>query len=271
MKMVKHITLGIVISLIIIGLDYTFRLSKNAEPQKLITTSTIHNIEFVQIPTGEFTIFMPITESVVGLSYIEKDVTFTKPFAISKYEITRKQWQDCTDDGICKNAKRQRSWQTPNHPMTNISWQDAATYAQWLSDKTGENYRLPTEEEWLYVAHEGKPYTPKKFVDEDLLFKQDIRREETKSKGDFGANNWGVHDMNGSTTEWTLSCWRASKGKSLEYVDTAILKDRRECGIRILQGNDRVHLPYFIKNPIGGGCSTGKVPSHVGMRLVKEL
>ncbi|MDM8563884.1 SUMF1/EgtB/PvdO family nonheme iron enzyme, partial [Candidatus Marithioploca araucensis] len=38
--------------------------------------------------------------------------------------------------------------QQENSPVVCISWNDAVAYAKWLSQQTGQQYRLPTEVEW---------------------------------------------------------------------------------------------------------------------------
>ena len=104
-----------------------------------------------------------------------------------------------------------------DRPAVQISWHDADAYAGWLSRKTGETYRLPTDEEWPFAAgskfkDDGVP------VDDDDPSKRWIARYERESDrgptearthnfGAFGINENGLLDMGGNVREWTSTCF----------------------------------------------------------------
>src|SRR5215470_8952156 len=73
-------------------------------------------------------------------------VRIPKPFAIGRYQITFEDY-----DQFARAAGREltdeNKWSRRRQPVINVSWQDAVEYSKWLSEKTGQRYRLPTEAE----------------------------------------------------------------------------------------------------------------------------
>jgi len=106
---------------------------------------------------------------------------------------------------------------TDNAPIIGISWYDAVAYCKWLSEKTGENYRLPTEAEWEYAARAGTT-TKWSFGDnekelKDYAWYDDNSGNTTHPVGDRKPNPWGLYDMHGNVWEWCED-WHNEKEKT---------------------------------------------------------
>ncbi|HKE47492.1 MAG TPA: bifunctional serine/threonine-protein kinase/formylglycine-generating enzyme family protein [Rhodanobacteraceae bacterium] len=95
--------------------------------------------------------------------------------------------------------------QTGDHPVVCVSWQDAKAYTEWLSRKTDEHYRLPTQQEWMHVAQAivvatgcgGGNFSPES-CDDGFA--------NTSPVGRFPATRFGLFDVVGNVAVWTADC-----------------------------------------------------------------
>lgn len=102
-----------------------------------------------------------------------------------------------------------------NHPVIHVSWNDAVAYAQWLSQKTGKTWRLPTEAEWEYAAKGGQnhTYTGSESID-DVGWYSGNSGNQTHLVGQKKPNGFGLYDMTGNVWEWCSDWYSDSYYKS---------------------------------------------------------
>jgi hypothetical protein len=103
--------------------------------------------EMVVIPAGEFEMGCVSGKSCSKVELPVRTVKFDNPFAVGKYEVTFDEY-DAFAEATKRDLPGDQGWGRGRRPVINISWEDAAAYAQWLSEQTGKRYRLPTEAEW---------------------------------------------------------------------------------------------------------------------------
>ena len=97
------------------------------------------------------------------------------------------------------------------HPVLGITYHAAMQYCRWLSLKTGETYRLPTEAEWEYAACAGTKTAyffgddPKKLG--EYAWDNDNSDGDSKAVGTKKANPWGLYDICGNVSEYCLDLY----------------------------------------------------------------
>lgn len=206
-----------------------------------------------------------------------EDVRFRRPFEIMAYQVSTSDYALCVADGACEAAEG-ASGKNGKLPATGVSFRDAMAYAKWLSDRTGETWRLPTDEEWAFAAAE-------RFADDTLgvedgnnpaarwlaRYRSEAesakgRDPEPKPHGHFGANSKGVYDLAGNVWEWTSTCYRRASVNKQGNVDNST----DNCGVRVTGGQHRGYMSFFIRDGKSGGCAAGMAPDNLGIRLVKE-
>ena len=147
-------------------------------------TMTIDGIECVLVKAGTFTMGSPISEEGRDDNETQHEVTLTKDFWISKYEITNAQYEGLG------NA---------NHPYTWVSWTAANN---WAKSKGG---RLPTEAEWEFAARGGNKskgyiYSGSDNLDEVGWYYGNS--DTIHPIGEKQPNELGIYDMSGNVSEW---------------------------------------------------------------------
>jgi formylglycine-generating enzyme required for sulfatase activity len=164
----------------------------------------------VRLPSGSFT--MGVTRGDPSEQPAHK-VTLARSFALGMYEVTVGEWRACVRGGGCTDMPRMAASVTDLTPVHNVHWNDAAAYATWLSKRTGQKYRLPTEAEWEYAARGG---TAGRFWWGETVGVANANCENCGGAyerslplpaGSFKPNPLGLYDMNGGVAEWVADCW----------------------------------------------------------------
>jgi formylglycine-generating enzyme required for sulfatase activity len=96
--------------------------------------------------------------------------------------------------------------QTDEHPVTCVSWNDAAAFCRWLSKETGRHLRLPSEAEWEYACRYGQAEPEKSKLPEFVWYaaNSELRTHPVAGKK---PNPAGVYDLLGNVTEWVEDIW----------------------------------------------------------------
>lgn len=163
------------------------------------------SIKTVAIPAGSF--YMGSTDDVAETdeSPVHK-VTITYPFRMSCTEITNAQFEEFMPSHRQYRGKNGLSC-NDNDAVVNVSYQEATDFCQWLSQKEGKTYRLPTEAEWEYACRAGSytKYNTGDALPQNMCKNQIIARNYqpvSLEVGQSAPNTFGLYDMHGNVEEW---------------------------------------------------------------------
>ena len=210
--------------------------------------------EIVVVPPGRFTMGWdgaePVREGEVRrYEGPERVVTIAHSFGVGRHEVTNRQFaafveatgyetsQGCyTWDGWNARFVDSLGWRDPGYgrpplpeePVACVDWRAAHAYVKWLSQKTGESYRLLTEAEWEYAArgdiHDDYMWgdDASRACDYANIFDKSAQRnlpdapiapapcddghEQVAPVGSFKPNAFGLYDMSGNVWEWVFDC-----------------------------------------------------------------
>ena len=248
--------------------------------------------------------------------YPSHRVRITNSFYFGKYEVTVGQFRKFVDEtayktaaekdgqggwgydpktGQCDGRYPQFNWrnpgfvQTDDHPVLNVTWNDAVAFCQWLSRKEGKTYRLPTEAEWEYACRaqtttryqngddpagliavsntlDAKGRTTFPHVQE-LDLPPSEKLKFTVPVGSKKPNRFGLYDMHGNVWEWCAD-WYGEDYYSKSPVENPTGPDTGE--VRVRRGGAWNSFPLWARASFRNWNTPQSRCVNLGFRVVRE-
>ena len=224
----------------------------------LLPKTTVNSIgmRFVRVKDGEFDMGSVKSETARKEDELRHRVAIKKDLYVGQYEVTVGQFRKFVNaTGHVTSAEKmgggsysfnplsgemQRTvglnWRNPGepvtdkHPVSQVSWDDANSFINWLGKKEGRKYRLPTEAEWEYAARGGSNSTyatGNTFAsldgfanvsdqsrannlsadDQSGLAPFNDGYKDASPVGSYRPNKFGLHDMHGNLWEWCFDSY----------------------------------------------------------------
>jgi formylglycine-generating enzyme required for sulfatase activity len=242
--------------------------------------------EMVTLPAGEFLMGSPESERGRGKDEgPQHKVTFAKPFAAGKFEVTFAEWDACAAEGGCTQKPGDEGWGRGRHPVINVSWHDATEFVAWLSKKTGKPYRLLSEAEWEYAARgvtkatdPSTPYSTGATInvrqanyDGNFTYNGSppgLYRQRTVDVGSLPRNAFGLHEMHGNVWEWVQDCYKPSYEGAPDDGSAVITKD---CSLHILRGGAWNYYPKLLRSAYRYATAPEVRMNNAGFRVARDL
>lgn len=185
-----------------------------------------------------------------------------KDFEIGKYEVTQKEWRD-----IMGGSPSYFKDCGDNCPVEQVSWSDIKKYIDKLNQRSGKEYRLPTEEEWLYACRGG---VAGEFCGGGeiavLGWYEGNSGGSTHPVGQKQVNGYGLYDMSGNVSEWLADEWTADSSSTTGMALMGSI------GRRVFQGGAYDGKPGEIRVIDSRRSAVQAMHDrHLGFRLARTL
>lgn len=245
--------------------------------------------QMVALPGGSFTMGSPADEAGRDDDEGPQHPVHIRALAVARFEIRFDEWALCVADGACPPLD-DYGFGRGARPAIRLSWDEARTYARWLSKKGGQPYRLLSEAEWEYAARAGS--VTARFWGDDpdqactyanvadnstkqlevpagwVLHNCSDGFATTAPVGSYRPNAFGLYDVLGNVWEWTEDCYAS------DY--RTAFKDRRpmlsaDCSSRVLRGGSWSLNPRVARSAVRDWYSTGGRFIVLGFRLARTL
>jgi formylglycine-generating enzyme required for sulfatase activity len=220
--------------------------------------------EMVVIPAGRFLMGSPESEAGRERSEGPQRWVEVPRFAMGKYEVTQAQWQ-----AVMGSNPSEFKPCGLNCPVESISWNDAQEYVRRLSQRTGHNYRLPSEAEWEYAARAGTT-TAYFWGDRFAGQRANSGSRSTVAVGRYPANAFGLHDLHGNVWEWVQDVWHSSYAGAPS--DGSAWMSGGDQALRVLRGGSWSNGPRLLRSANRYGGTPGhRIVDGSGFRIARTF
>jgi len=212
------------------------------------------------------------------------DVEIAYRLAVGKYEVTFDEWDRCVAAGGCDHTPGDNGWGRGTRPVIHLARSDALQYVAWLSEVTGQPYRLPSEAEWEYAARAGTRTA--RYWGEQVGHgmapcdgcgsRWDNR--STAPVGSFPPNQFGLHDMLGNVVEWVADCWHpnhlGNPGDGTARTGTSPAWRDGTCVQPVRRGGAFNYFPWTVRSAARSYWRPGpwdERNGHYGFRVARTV
>ncbi|MES9922728.1 MAG: SUMF1/EgtB/PvdO family nonheme iron enzyme [Candidatus Thiodiazotropha endolucinida] len=253
------------------------KLQSGLEDLVLISGISAPIPEMVEIPEGELLMGSNQTNDDSQRNERPQHPVTIGMFYMSKYEVTYEEYDYFAlitgrkyphDDG---NGRGRR-------PVSRVIWEDAVAYAEWLSDQTGINYRLPTEAEWEYASRSGT--ATKYWWGDEAQQNRKIwancngcgsqwDNQYSTQVGSFEPNKFDLYDTAGNVWEWTADCWHDNYENAPTTGVVWGEQNSGNCYAHVLKGGSYRDKPISIRSATRKKESSTYAP-FIGFRIARD-
>lgn len=234
-----------------------FSCTKDDDPEPEPNNTDLATYHMVLVEGGAF--IMGCTSEQEDECYSDQmpiHLVTLSDFYISKYEVPQALWTDIMGENPSFFAACDQC------PVEQVSWEDIQVFLDKLNEKTGKNYRLPTEAEWEYAARGGAhsgytKYSGSEFVDVAAWY--DANSDfKTHPVGGRKANELGLYDMSGNVWEWCSDWDGAYSAQPVTNPSGPV-----SGSIRVVRGGSWYNEPAGVRVANRGYSTPNKLRCHL--------
>jgi formylglycine-generating enzyme required for sulfatase activity len=188
-------------------------------------------------------------------------VRISRAFEIGRHEVSQAEWESVM-------GTNPSYFRGPNRPVERVSWRDVQEFLKRMNARRdGYRYRLPSEEEWEYVARSGKSGFYEGSLDPVAWYVENSEMQ-THARGGKEPNAWGMHDMYGNVFEWLAD---SNPDQPVDFTTIgAGLSLLSGPSTRRIRGGSWFSASVFSRTSYRMGMTEEARLSTLGFRLVRE-